>query len=55
MIYFEKGEPVNIPNCVAFKGGEYDDLDLVPVSKWDSQLEVYTMVQAYFLKYGQWK
>ena len=55
MIYFQKGEPVNIPNCVIKEGGEYEDLDLVPVCKWDAQDELYTLVQAYFLKYGSWK
>lgn len=55
MITFQTGEAVNIANCVIKEGGEYADLDLVPVCKWDAQDEIYTMVQAHFLKYGSWK
>jgi hypothetical protein len=55
MIHFEKGEPVNISNCIIYQGGNYDDLELVPICKWDSQDEIYTMVQAYFIKFGVWK
>ena len=55
MIHFEKHEPVNIPNCVVYEGGDFDDLALVAVCKWETQDEIYTMVQAYFLKYGTWK
>ena len=55
MIHFEKGDPVNIPNCVIHTGGDYDDSELVPVCKWEIQDEIYTMVQAYYLKFGSWK
>jgi len=53
MIHFETGEPVNINNCVVKVGGDFNELDLVSVCKWNTD-EVYTQVQAYFLKYGSW-
>ena len=54
MIHFNQGEPVNIPNAIVMTGGDYQDSDLVPVCKWDSPTVLYTQVQAYFLKWGQW-
>jgi hypothetical protein len=55
MITFFTGEATNIPNCIIKEGGEYEDLELVPISKVDAQDELYTMIQAYFLKWGYWK
>lgn len=53
MISFTKGEPVNINNCVVLIGGDYQDTDLVPICKWDTDCEC-TRIQVYFLKYGTW-
>ena len=55
MITFNTGEAVNIPNCIVKEGGDYEDLALVPICRWDAQDELYTMIQAHFLKFGSWK
>jgi len=53
MIRFETNEPVNIPNCIVKEGGDFKELDLVSITKWGSN-QLYTKVQAYWLKNGQW-
>ena len=55
MISFDTGEPVRIPDCHVKEGGEYSDLDLVPVSKFSEPDIIYTFIQAHWLKTGDWK
>jgi hypothetical protein len=54
MIHFDTGEATRLPDCRVLVGGDFEDLDLVSVAKWGQETE-YTKIQAYYLKFGEWK